>query len=293
MQQPVSQASTHSPVKPIVSAAHEHIEVIEPQSGWRAIDIKEIWRFRELIWTLASRDIRVRYKQTVIGIAWAVLQPVMLMTIFTIFFGRLANMPSNDKPYPVLVFAGLLPWTFFASSISLSANSLVNSASLVSKVYFPRLIIPLASIGSCLVDFVISFALLLIIMLWFGVPWSRSLLAVPLLLLCTACLALGVGVLLSALNVAYRDLKHAIPFVIQIWMFTTPVIYPSSIVPPEYRWLLYLNPMTGLVDAFRSAVFDAPFQMLPLAVSVAEALVLLAFGVAYFRKVERSFADVI
>lgn len=274
-------------------AVHEHVEVIEPKSGWQAIDFKEIWRFRELIWTLASRDVRVRYKQTVIGVAWAVLQPLMLMTIFTIFFGRLANMPSNDKPYPVLVFAGLLPWTFFASSITLSANSLVNSASLVSKVYFPRLIIPLASIGSCLVDFTISFAILLVVMICYGVPLTPALLATPFLLLCTACLALGVGIFLSALNVAYRDLKHAIPFVIQVWMFTTPVIYPSSIVPSEYQWLLSLNPMTGLVDAFRSAVFDAPFQILPLAVSLAEAISLLIFGVAYFRKVESGFADVI
>jgi lipopolysaccharide transport system permease protein len=266
---------------------HEHVTVIEPPKGWHMLDWRELWAYRELLWVLTARDVKVRYKQTVLGAAWAVLRPVTTMLIFSVVFGRLAQMPSDGLPYPIFVYAGLLPWTFFAGAIGTSGQSLVGSAHLVSKVYFPRLIIPLSSVGSGLVDLLVSTVILLLMMLWYGVGWSPNLLAAPLLLVGVVFTALGVGTLLSALTVAYRDFTHLTPFVVQIWMYITPVIFPVSLVPPQWQWLLYLNPMTGLVEGFRSAFLGKPFD------SCAIALALFAVGVAYFEKVERRFADII
>jgi lipopolysaccharide transport system permease protein len=272
---------------------HEHVTVIEPPRGWHMLDWRELWAYRELLWVLTARDIKVRYKQTVLGAAWAILRPFTTMVIFSVVFGQLARMPSDGLPYPVFVYAALLPWTFFATAITTSAQSLVGSSHLVSKVYFPRLIIPLASAGAGLVDLLISTGILLLMMLWYGVGWSWNLLAAPLLLLAVVFAALGIGTLLSALTVAYRDFTHITPFLVQIWMYVTPVVFPVSLVPERWKWLLYLNPMTGLVEGFRSAFLGKPFDLHGLAVSLAVAVALFAAGVAYFERVERRFADII
>jgi len=242
---------------------------------------------------LTMRDIKVRYKQTVLGVAWAVIQPVMTMVVFSIFFGRLAGMPSDGFPYPVFVYAALLPWTFFANAIGNSGNSLLSSANLVSKVYFPRLTIPLSSVGAGRIDFAISVVILLLLMLYYGVGWSVNLLLAPALVLAVIFTALGVGTLLSALNVAYRDFRYVIPFLIQLWMFATPVVYPASLVPERWQWLLHLNPMAGLIEGFRSAFLGRPFDLLGLMISFTVAAVIFLLGIMYFEKVERRFADII
>jgi len=272
---------------------HAHVTVIEPQRGWRTLDLKELWAYRELLWVLTLRDVKVRYKQTVLGVAWAVIQPVMTMVVFTIFFGRLAQMPSDGFPYPVFVYAALLPWTFFANAVTSSGNSLLNSANLVSKVYFPRLVIPLASVGAGLIDFAVSAVILLLLMLVYGVGWSLNLLAAPLLVLAVIFTALGVGTLLSALIVAYRDFRYVVPFLVQLWLFATPVIYPVSLVPERWQWLLYLNPMAGLIEGFRSVFLGKAFDLPALAISMAVAVAVFLAGVLYFEKVERRFADII
>jgi homopolymeric O-antigen transport system permease protein len=272
---------------------HERITIIEPQSGWRLLDWKELWAYRELLYVLTMRDIKVRYKQTVLGFAWAIIQPVMMMVVFSIFFGGLAKMPSDGFPYPIFVYAALLPWTFFANSITNSANSLVGSANLVSKVYFPRLIIPISSIGSGLVDFAIAGAILLLLMVYYGVSWTSNLLMAPILVAAAALTALGVGTFLAALNVAYRDFRYVVPFLVQFWMFVTPVVYPASLVPREWQWALYLNPMAGVIEGFRSAFLGSPFDVPGVLVSLGIALVSFVVGIAYFEKVERRFADII
>lgn len=272
---------------------HDHVTVIEPRRGWRSLDLRELWAYRDLLRVLTERDVKVRYKQTVLGVLWAVIQPVMTMVVFTIFFGRLAKMPSDGLPYPIFVYAALLPWTFFANAIATSGNSLVGSAQLVSKVYFPRLIIPLASVGAGLIDFAISAVILLLLMLYYGIGWSLNLLAVPLLVPLVIFTALGVGTLLSALTVAYRDFRYVIPFLVQLWLFATPVIYPASLVPEGWRWLVFLNPMAGIIEGFRSAFLDRPFDLASLAISTAVALLIFLAGVFYFEKVERRFADII
>jgi len=273
--------------------SHQHLTVIEPARGWRMLDWRELWAYRELLWVLTTRDIKVRYKQTVLGAGWAILRPFITMVIFSVVFGQLARMPSDGLPYPVFVYAALLPWTFFSTAIATSGQSLVGSAHLVSKVYFPRLIIPLSSVGAGLVDLLISTGVLLLMMLYYGVGWSWNLLAAPLLLLFAIFAALGVGTLLSALTVAYRDFTHLTPFMVQIWMFITPVIFPVSLVPDRWQWVLYLNPMTGLVEGFRSAFLGRPFDLAGLGISFAIAIAVFLVGVAYFEKVERRFADII
>lgn len=272
---------------------HQHLTVIQPIKGWRMLDWRELWAYRELLWVLTARDIKVRYKQTVLGAGWAILRPFITMVIFSVVFGQLAKMPSDGFPYPVFVYAGLLPWTFFAAAIGTSGGSLVGSSHLVSKVYFPRLIIPLSSVGAGLVDLLISTGILLLMMLYYGVGWSWNLLAAPVLLLIVVFTALGVGTLLSALTVAYRDFTHLTPFMVQIWMYVTPVIFPVSLVPERWQWLLYLNPMTGLVEGFRSAFLGKPFDYTGLGISFAIAVAVFLIGVAYFEKVERRFADII
>jgi len=272
---------------------HQHVTVIKPLTGWRMLDWRELWAYRELLWVLTARDIKVRYKQTVLGAGWAILRPFITMVIFSVVFGQLAKMPSDGFPYPIFVYAALLPWTFFAAAIGTSGQSLVGSAHLVSKVYFPRLIIPLSSIGAGFVDLLISTGILLLMMLYYGVGWSWNLLAAPLLLLFVIFTALGVGTLLSALTVAYRDFTHLTPFMIQIWMYITPVIFPVSLVPERWQWLLYINPMTGLIEGFRSAFLGKPFDLVGLGISFILAVGIFLVGVAYFEKVERRFADII
>ena len=272
---------------------HQHVTVIEPPKGWQMLDWRELWAYRELLWVLMARDVKVRYRQTVLGAAWAILRPFTTMVIFSVVFGRLAQMPSDGYPYPVFVYAGLLPWTFFAGGIAASGHSLIGSSHLISKVYFPRLVIPLASAGSGLVDLLISTGILMLMMLWYGVGWSINLLAAPFLLFAVVFTALGIGTLLSALTVEYRDFAHITPFLVQVWMYVTPVIFPVSLVPQNWQWLLYLNPMTGLVEGFRSAFLGKPFDLMGLTVSFTVAAVIFAIGIAYFQKVERRFADII
>jgi lipopolysaccharide transport system permease protein len=272
---------------------HQHLTVIEPPKSWRMLDLKELWAYRELFWVLTTRDIKVRYKQTALGAGWAIIRPVTTMAIFSVIFGRLAKLPSDGFPYPVFVYAALLPWTFFADAIGKSSGSLVGSAHLVGKVYFPRLVIPLSSVGTGLVDLAISTGILLLLMLYFGVGLTWNLFAAPLLLLAVIFTALGFGTVLSALTVAYRDFTLLTPFLVQVWMYLTPVIYPVGLVPERWRWLLYLNPMAGLIEGFRAAFLGKPFDIGALTISFAVALVFFAAGVAYFEKVERRFADII
>jgi lipopolysaccharide transport system permease protein len=267
--------------------------IIEPVTGWRAINIRDLYAYRELLWVLSMRDLKVRYKQTVLGSAWAVLQPLLMMIVFSIFFGRLARIPSDGFPYPIFVYVGLLPWTFFASVVPNAANSLVTSAQLVTKVYFPRVIIPLSTVGAALVDLAVATSVLLLMMLWYGVGWTLNLLAVPLFVIGIVVAALGVGILLSALTVAYRDFRYIVPFLVQFWMFATPVAYPASLVPEQWRWLYFLNPMSGMVEGFRSAFLGRPFDVPSILLSFVVGIVLFAAGLAYFERVERRFADII
>lgn len=268
--------------------------VVRPTRGWRFLDLEELSRYRELFYFLAWRDLKVRYKQTVIGATWAIIQPFFTMVVFSLFFGRLAKIPSEGVPYPIFSYVGLLPWTFFANGMSNASNSLIGSAGLISKIYFPRLLIPLAAIVTSAVDFALAFAVLIGMMLFYRIPptWN-ALLLVPFLLLAFLT-ALGMGLWLSALNVEYRDVRYVVPFLTQLWMYATPVIYPSSLLHGPWKILLGLNPMTGVVEGFRWALLgtgNLPGGMFGIA--VAAAVVLLGTGILYFRHMERTFADVI
>jgi len=266
--------------------------VIRPRSGWISIDWRELWEARELLYFLVLRDIKVRYKQTVLGVAWAVLQPGFTMIIFTIIFGRFAKIPSDGLPYSVFVFAGLLPWTFFSNNVSQASMSLVNQQSLLTKIYLPRLYVPASAIGGGLVDLGVSFVVLVGLMFWYGVTPGWGLLAIPALILLSVATALGAGLSLAALTVTYRDFRYVIPFMVQAWMYLSPVIYPVDLIPPQWQLLLAVNPMVGVIDGFRSALFGLPWNFPALAVSVLAASISLVFGLFYFRKTERRFADV-
>jgi lipopolysaccharide transport system permease protein len=268
---------------------------VERQPGWRVVDFQEIWAYRELLYFLTWRDLKVRYKQTVLGAAWAVLQPLATMIAFSLFFGRLASVPTGGLPYPLFVFAGLLPWTFFANAVSSAGQSVVGSQNLVTKVYFPRLIIPVAATGAAFVDFAIASGTLLVLMLFYGVAPSAGLLLLPFVAVGVAVAALGVGTLLAALTVAYRDFRYVVPFLVQLWMFATPSIYmqTDTVLDNGWRLLLPLNPAYGLIANFRAAALGTSLDLYSLATSSAVGLVLLAIGGLYFRRVERSFADII
>jgi lipopolysaccharide transport system permease protein len=272
---------------------HNHVTRIVPVRGWRALNVRELWAYRELLVVLTMRDITVRYKQTALGAAWAILQPLMTMVVFTIFFGHLAQISSDGYPYPVFVYSALLPWTFFANAISSSSNSLVGSAQLLSKVYFPRLIIPLSAVGSSILDFGVASTVLLGMMVFYKVGWTSNLMLAPLLLLGVAFIALGVGTCLSAVTVTYRDFRYVLPFMIQFWMFVTPVIYPASLVPAEWRWAMYLNPMSGLIDGFRAVFLGSALDILGVSISCVAAILIFIVGIAIFERAERLFADVI
>ncbi|CAG1066629.1 Teichoic acid translocation permease protein TagG [uncultured bacterium] len=268
--------------------------VIEHRKGWVGVDFKELWKFRELLYFLAWRDIKVKYKQTALGVVWAVLQPVLAMLVFSLVFGRFASMPSEGVPYPVFVLTGLLLWNYFAAVLSQSTTSLVAGSNLVSKVYFPRLIIPASSAIAALIDFLIGFAVLLVMMLWYGVGLGPGVLLAPVIVGVVLLNAVGFGIWLSALNVRYRDVQYAVPFLIQIWMFASPVIYPASLLGEKWSWLLHLNPMSGVIEAIRPAMLgNKPIPWEGLAVSAAIGLAVFLAGVFYFRRVERYFADVI
>jgi lipopolysaccharide transport system permease protein len=267
--------------------------VIEPTHGFVAIDVRELWHYRDLLYFLTWREISIRYKQTVLGFMWAIIQPLLTMIVFTVFLGRLAKVPSDGVPYPVFSYLGLLPWTYFANAVTRSGMSLVSNANLLSKVYFPRLLIPLSGTLSALVDFAVAFVILIVLMLIYSIPITASLLLVIPLTILTSVAATGVGLWLSALNVQYRDVQHAVPFLIQLWMFATPVVYPASEVPEKWRLLFAVNPMAGVIEAYRAAALDRPIDWQSLGVSVGVILLVTAIGAWQFRKMERRFADIV
>jgi lipopolysaccharide transport system permease protein len=277
------------------------VTVIERRPGWQFVDLRELWRYRELLFFLTWRDVKVRYKQTVLGAAWAVLQPFATMVVFSLFFGRLADMPTGGIPYPLFVFGGLLPWFFFSNAISSASQSVVGNQNLVTKIYFPRLIIPLGAVGAGLIDFLIAFVMLVGMMAFYLLTGAMQatpgwgLLMVPVLSLGLVVAAIGVGTLLSALTVAYRDFRYVVPFMVQLWMFATPAIYmqADTVLNPNWRVVLPLNPAYGLISNFRAAMLGAPFDWYDLGVSGAVSVGLLLAGCYYFRRVERTFADII
>lgn len=271
----------------------EPLVVIQPNKRWSLLSFKDIWAYRELLFFLTWRDVKVRYKQTALGAAWAILQPLFMMIIFTIFFGKLAGVGSAGIPYPVFALAGLVPWTFFSNAITASGNSLVGSANLITKVYFPRLIVPAAAMLAGLVDFVLAFVLLVLLMVYYQIVPTIQVLFLPVLVLLTALFSLGVGTWFSALNVKYRDVRFALPFLIQLWLFVSSVILPSTAIGPKWRWLLMLNPMSGIIEGYRSALFGLPFDWPALGIASGLTILTLLYAIYAFGRVERSFADII
>jgi lipopolysaccharide transport system permease protein len=267
---------------------------IAPSKGWVPLKLKDLWEYRELLYFLVWRDIKVRYKQTALGATWAIIQPFFTMVVFAIFFGYLAKVPSDGIPYPLFSFAALVPWTFFANGLSQSSNSLVGSGTLITKVYFPRLIIPLASVFSGIIDFLLAFIVLLGMLVYYGLVPTINILWLPLFLLLALTTSLGVGLWLSALNVEYRDVRYIVPFITQFWMLATPIGYPSSLLHQPWRTLYGLNPMVGVVEGFRWALLGTNTAPGPIiAVSSAAALIILITGAFYFRRMEKTFADLV
>jgi lipopolysaccharide transport system permease protein len=271
----------------------EPLVVIQPTGNWRLVSLKDLWAYRELLFFLTWRDVKVRYKQTALGAAWAILQPLFMMIIFTIFFGRLAGVDSAGIPYPLFALAGIVPWTFFSNAITASGNSLVGSANLITKVYFPRLIVPAAAMLAGFVDFALAFLLFCVVMIYYGVVPTAHVLFLPVLILMTALFALGVGTWFAALNVKYRDVRFALPFLIQIWLFVSSVILPSSALGPKWQWILRLNPMSGIIEGYRSALFGLPFDWPAIGIAAAITVLVLIYAIYSFARVERSFADII
>ena len=267
---------------------------IRPPRGWISLDLRGLWEYRELLYFLTWRDIKVRYKQTALGAAWAVIQPFFMMIVFSLFFGKLGKIPSDGVPYPVFAYCALLPWQLFAHALSESSNSLVANERLITKVYFPRLIVPISAVLGGLMDFAIAFLILLGMMAYYGIAPTMMIVTLPLFLLLAVMTALGVGLWLSALNVQYRDVRYTIGFLAQFWLFATPVAYPSSLIPQQWRWLYGLNPMAGVVEGFRWALLgkaEGPGAL--LAVSIIAVLLILVGGLFYFRRMEQTFADVV
>ena len=267
---------------------------IRPSAGWFNLNLRELWTHRELLYFLIWRDVKVRYKQTVIGAAWAVIQPFFTMVVFSLFFGALAKIPSQGMPYPLFAYSALLPWTYFANALQNATNTMVEHQRIVTKVYFPRLALPLAAVLSGLVDFGVAFVILIAMMFFYGLAPRPAVLLLPVFLLLAVLTALGVGLWLSALNARYRDVRYAVPFVIQLWLFASPVAYPSSLVPSAWRWLYGLNPMAGVIEGFRWALTGAGGPPGPLLLdSVAAVVVVLLGGLVYFQRVEGTIADVV
>ena len=266
--------------------------ILQRTSGWRALNLREVWEYRELLYFFVWRDVKVRYKQTFLGIAWVLIRPILSVAVFSIIFGKLARLPSDELPYPLFVLAGTIPWTYFSGALSAGSSSIVANSHMITKVYFPRLVIPLASIMACLVDVAISFLLILGMMAWYGItPPLSAIWVLPLLFLLTAVVSLGTSLWLGALNVTYRDVGNAVPFLLQIWMYATPIVYPLSLIPAKWQWVASINPLVGIVDGFRSALFRRPWNFESLALSVAFGIVLLVSGLFFFRASERDFAD--
>ncbi len=280
--------------KASVSFPPKLVTIIKARSGWQAVNFVQLWAYRELLGFLVWRDIKVRYKQTVLGVAWAIIQPVMTMLVFSLFFGRLGGMSNLvETPYPVFVYAGLLAWTLFASILGQASLSLVNSGNMISKIYFPRLLVPLSTAGTAIVDFVFALAVMAFLMAGYGVIPSAKLLFLPLFVAGIVVAALGLGTFAAALVVAYRDFRYVIPFVVQIWMFASPVAYPLEAIPANWQLVYALNPVVGMISGFRSCLFGQPFAWDCIGVSFITSIVFVTVGLFYFRQVERRFADII
>ena len=281
--------------EPSITAQHdEEIIFIKPTKGWGSLNLRELWLYRELIYFLTWRDLKVRYKQTVLGAGWAILQPVLSMIVFSIFFGSLLNVPSEGVPYPIFSYAALLPWGVFAKALNDTGRSLVSNRAMLTKIYFPRMVIPLASVFSSLADFLIAFIVMLGLMLYYRIAPTSNIWTLPFFLLLAVITALGVGLWLSAMNVLYRDIGYMIPYITQLWFYLTPIVYSSSEVPEEWRFFYALNPMVGVVEGFRWALLgtaDAPDPM--IAVSATISVVIFISGMFYFRRMERTFADMV
>lgn len=282
--------STGSDAARARSSSDLHITTIGPRGGW---DARELWAYRELLFFLTWRDIKVRYKQTALGAAWAILQPLATMVVFSLFFGHLADIPSDGIPYPVFALAGLVPWTFFATAVASAAGSLVEHEQLVSNVYFPRLIMPAAAVGACLVDLAISFVVLLAMGAAYGLAPGWAALTVPLFVALAVLTAMGISLWLAALNVQFRDVRYTLPFIIQLWLFVSPIAYPSTLVPDGWRTVYAINPMVGVIEGFRWALFGGPAPGRMIVVSTGLALAIAGGGLLYFRRMERTFADIV
>lgn len=267
---------------------------IEPSKSWVPLNLRDLWHYRELLYFLTWRDVKVRYKQTLLGAAWAILQPLLTMLVFTLLFGELAGIKTDGIPYPIFAFGGLLIWTFFSNSVSNSGNSLVGSSNLITKIYFPRMIIPAAAVGAGLVDLALAFVIQILLMIYYRVPVTWAIAMVPVIVILATLLALGVGMWLSALNVKYRDIRYAIPFLIQLWMFASPIIYPLSMLPAKWQWVMMLNPLTGIIHNFRVALFgNQAFDWKSLGVSALITFAVLIYSAFSFRRMERYFADIV
>ena len=267
------------------------VEIGRSQGAWQTL--RDLWRYRELLYFLAWKDIKVKYKQTTLGVAWVVFQPLLGMALFTVLFGRVAKLPTDGLPYPLFYFASLMSWTYFSTALVTASNSIVNNTSLISKVYFPRLLLPASAIIGALLDLAITAVLLVVLLLYFKIPITAGLAAVPLILMLLVALTLGVGQMLAALTVNYRDIKHALPFLVQLWFFASPVIYPLSMVPERYRWLVSLNPVTGIIESTRALIGGRAMPWDALGISCIGIVVVFVWGFWYFQRTERRFADVI
>jgi lipopolysaccharide transport system permease protein len=274
------------------SASHSPI-IIEPGRSRVALDLHALLEYRELLYFVTVRDIKLRYRQTFLGVAWALLQPVSAMLIFSLFLGRVAGVATSGVPYPLFAYIGLVPWMFFSNAVSSAGNSLITSSNLITKVYFPRVIIPAAAVLAGLTDFAVAFVALLALLAYYGIGWTGSVILVPFLLGLLVLLALGVGAWMAGLNVKYRDIRYALPFLVQLWMFASPIVYPTSLVPERWRWALRLNPITGIVEGFRAALLGGDFDWPTLALAAGLTLVIVLYGLWSFAKMEEGFADVI
>lgn len=276
--------SSNPPRKPL--------SIIESDEGWSSINFRELWQYRDLLYILTMRDIKVRYKQTFFGATWVIIQPLLTVSVFSLFFGKLAGMPSDGIPYPLFALAGLLPWSFFSSAVIKSANSLVANSSLITKVYFPRVIVPLSAVIAGLMDLLVASVFLLAMMIYFKSGVSLNLLMLPILILVMTLLAVSLGLWLAGLNVKYRDAGQALPFLIQLGFFASPIIYPVSLLPEKWRWVMAINPVTGLIEGFRASLFGTPFDWLSLILAAVVSLGLLAYATYAFKQMEDEFADV-
>ncbi len=277
---------------PVIPARERHALIKSEESGVQ-LDLSELWYYRELLYFLTLRDIKVRYKQTLMGVAWVIIQPLTTVLIFTLVFNRFVRLETGALPYPLFALSGLLLWLFFANAVTNSTHSLVSNANLITKVYFPRMFIPAASVGAGLVDLTVAFLLLVVLSFYYGVALTLNLLLLPLFVFLMALLALGVGLLAAAVTVKYRDLRHALPFIIQLWMFASPVIYPTSIVPAGWRWLITINPVAGILEGFRACLTGSPFAWLHLSITTVMIVTLLVCSAYVFRRLEHTFADVV